>query len=131
MKDFKSIKPKMTTRELDGTLTMYVILGLVVLMLVLVFAPLAVQFFHTMSGNTMQKITARTLAHVLTGHEVVSVKHCDDPQAAGKFDVYTLTNGCVVVDWFDADEPGVEIYADVGELEAGLPPSETFAPDEY
>lgn len=50
MNDFKRFEPKMTTREGDGKLTMYVMGALVVLLLVVMFLPVAAQFANVMTG---------------------------------------------------------------------------------
>ncbi|MBN3763401.1 hypothetical protein [Burkholderia sp. Ac-20365] len=60
----------------------------------------------------MEKITAHTLAAVLKGHRVIGLHHSTEDIPMGCFDVYTLANGCIVVDYFEAPGPRVEIYAD-------------------
>lgn len=74
-------------------------------------------------GRDMENVTAHTLAAVLKGQQII------DTARGESFDVYTLANGCLVVDWFADAEPAVQIYGCVADFKAGVP-CETFRPDE-
>jgi hypothetical protein len=69
------------------------------------------------------RITAQTLANVLKGQQIIRAKR------RASHDVYSLANGCLVVDYHADEHPVVRVYADYADFAAGIA-SETFEPDE-
>ena len=78
-----------------------------------------------------QKRTAALLAELLAGRSITSVENCLDEHSAGRFDIYYCEGGALLIDYFESENPGVEIYASIAAYENGAQPDQSFYADEF